>query len=239
MFNLFKKDLIVGWPILLGIILLIPFIATIAILAMIDDFGGLIPAIFGLLCFGLSIAGSFVFIGVDATYDADRQFVSLPLKRSKIVLARYFSAWISLTFNFSLIILTCLGAIYFFNQSDPLLDRILTWRGLLVPYLLLICILSYMLPFIFKFSANKGVFIAVATQVILMLVHPMCHFLSKLFPEIFEFDFNRVLQKWQTAFIWFGQLSTGLFYCVIMLLIVGSIVISIGLSIRFFNHRDI
>jgi len=239
MFDLIKKDLVVGWIVLLGITLLIPFITSIAIMAMIDDFGGLILGVFGLITFGLCLAGAFLFISVDTVYEADRHLVSLPLKRSKIVIARYLSMWLCLTFNYSLVILSCLVAVYYFNQSDPLLDRLLTWRGIFAPYLMLIFILLYMLPFIFKFSTNKGTLIAVTTQAVLLLINPAHQLLNKWFPELFAFDFTWILQKLQAVLQWLSQQSTVSIYAGIVILIAGVAVISLALSIRFYNRRDI
>jgi len=239
MLDLIKKDIIVGWIILLGITLLIPFITTMMIMAMIDDFGGLILGVFGLITFGLCIAGSFLFIGVDAAFEADRHFASLPLKRSKMVFARYASAWLSLSFNYGLVILSCLAAIWLFNQSDPLLDRILTWRGIIAPYLMLICIQAYMLPFIFKFSTSNGAFIAAGSQIVFLLIRPVYQLLNKLFPDIFSFDFTWLISKIQTAFRWTGELSTISVIAIICLFIIGFATLSLGISIRFFNRRDL
>lgn len=59
-----KKDFMVCWMFIIGILLIIPFLTTIALLAMIEDFGGVVIPVFTLIIVGLCIASSFIFIGI-------------------------------------------------------------------------------------------------------------------------------------------------------------------------------
>ncbi|HEX9975263.1 MAG TPA: ABC-2 transporter permease, partial [bacterium] len=131
MFSLIKKDFIAGWMFLIGVVILIPFITMIAMWAMMDDFGGVIIGIFTFIVMVLCIASSFIFLSVDTTYKAEMIYASLPIKRSKIVIARYLSSFILTTGSFSLAVLSCFSMVYIFNHTDPAFKIILSFRGII------------------------------------------------------------------------------------------------------------
>ena len=93
MLNLIRKDFIACWMFLIGVVILIPFITLIAMWAMMDDFGGVIIGVLTFVVMILCIASSFIFMGVDSAFQAEMIYASLPIKRSKIVLASYLSSF--------------------------------------------------------------------------------------------------------------------------------------------------
>jgi len=239
MFNLIKKDFIAGWMFLIGVVLIIPFISMIAMWAMMDDFGGVIIGVFTFIVMALCIASSFIFLGVDTTYKAEMIYASLPIKRSKIVLARYLSSFMLTAGSFNLAVLSCLSMVYIFGHTDSAFDIMLSFRGIIAMLSFLFMILSFIFPFIFKFGAGKGVTAALIAQVSLMIAVPVIKFVLKALQGILAFDFAFFNRMLQTAIKWMLGLSRFEAYALIFGIVALVILISIALSVRFYNRRDI
>lgn len=238
MFDLIKKNFMIGWLFLIGIVLLIPFISSIAIWAMLDDFGGLIVGIFTLLTIGICIGSAFLFIGIDSAHNAEKIFVSLPIERSKIIISHYFSSFLMIIFSLSIVIFSCLSSIYIFDKPDPAFDILLSTRGIIGMVVFLFFILCFMLPFVFKFGSGKGMMVALFTQIGIALIWPILKFLFTAISGVFSFDldfFNRLLQSTIT---WLLSLSVLKAYFLLFFIVVLVISLSISLSILFYKQRD-
>lgn len=239
MFNLIKKDFIAGWMFLIGVVLIIPFISMIALWAMMDDFGGVIIGVFTFIVMAVCIASSFIFLAVDTTYKAEMIYASLPIKRSRIVLARYLSSFMLMTGSFSLVVLSCLSMVYIFGHTDPAFKIILSFRGIIAMLSFLFMILCFIFPFIFKFGAGKGVTAALIVQVSLMIAVPVIKFVLKALQGILAFDFAFFNRMLQTTIQWMIGLTRFQAYALIFGVVAMVILVSIGLSVRFYNRRDI
>ena len=239
MIQLIKKDFIVGWMLLIGVILIIPFITLIAMWAMMDDFGGVIIGVFTFIVMILCIASSFIFMGVDSAFQAEMIYASLPIKRSKIVLARYLSSFMLTTGSFGLAVLSCFSMVYIFNETDPAFKIILSFRGIIAMLSFLFMILSFIFPFIFKFGPGKGVTAALITQISLMIAFPLAKFVLKALQGIFAFDFAFFNRMLHSAIKWIVGLSAFQAYLMIFGIVSLVILVSIGLSIRFYNRMDL
>jgi len=207
--------------------------------AMMDDFGGVIIGVFTFIVMILCIASSFIFLGVDNAYKAEMIYASLPIKRSTIVLARYLSSFILTTGSFSLAVLSCLSMVYIFDHTDPAFNIILSFRGIISMISFLFMILSFIFPFIFKFGAGKGITAALIMQISLMIAVPVIKFVLKALQGILAFDFaffNRMLHG---AIKWIVGLTAFQAYLLIFGIVTFVILVSIGLSVRFYNKMDL
>lgn len=239
MFNLIKKDFISGWMFLIGVVLIIPFITLITMWAMMDDFGGVIIGVFTFIVMVLCIASSFIFLGVDNAYKAEMIYASLPIKRSKIVLARYLSSFILTTGSFSLAVFSCLSMVYIFNETDPAFKIILSFRGIIAMLSFLFMILSFIFPFIFKFGPGKGITAALITQISLMIAVPAIKFVLKALQGILVFDFAFFNRMLHSAIEWIVGLTAFQAYLLIFGIVTLVILVSMGLSVRFYNRMDL
>jgi len=239
MLNLIRKDFIAGWMFLIGVVILIPFITLIAMCAMMDDFGGVIIGVFTFIVMVLCIASSFIFLGVDNAYKAEMIYASLPIKRSKIVLARYLSSFILTAGSFSLAVLCCFSMVYIFNETDPAFNIILSFRGIISMISFLFMILSFIFPFIFKFGPGKGVTAALLTQISLMIAVPVIKFIFKALQGILAFDFAFFNRMLHSAIKWIVGLTAFQAYLFVFGLVFFVILVSIGLSVRFYNRMDL
>jgi len=239
MFNLIKKDFIVGWMYLIGVVLIIPFITLIAMWAMMDDFGGVIIGVFTFIVMVLCIASSFIFLGVDSAYQAEMIYASLPIKRSRIVFACYLSSFILTAGSFGLAVFSCFSMVYIFNETDPAFNIILSFRGIIAMLSFLFMILSFIFPFIFKFGPGKGVTAALVTQISLIIAVPLIKFVLKALQGILAFDFAFFNRMLHSAIQWIVGLTAFQAYLLIFGIFSFVILFSIGLSVRFYNRMDL
>lgn len=239
MLRLIKKDFIAGWMFLIGVVLIIPFITTIAIFAMLDDFGGLILGVFTFIVVMLCSASAFIFLGVDSTFNTDMIYASLPIKRYIIVLARYGSAFFLTSGSYGLALISCYVAVNFFGQYDPAFEIILSWRGILSLLIFLFLILAFIFPFIFRFGPGKGIAAAIVTQIGLTLLVPVTKFILNALKGIFHFDLAFFSRIFQNGIRWLMQLEKYQVYLLLMGIFATILLISVCLSIRFFNRKDL
>jgi len=239
MLSLILKDFKTSWIFQIGIALLIPFLSSMAIFAMTDDFGGVIIGVFTVITVGLCIISSFLFITVDNLSDADMIYASLPIKRSKIVLSRYITSFIQVLISLSLVILAILSSIYIFNTYDPAFEKMLSLSGITTMIISLTMILSFIFPFIFKFGSGKGFYIAIISQIILLLLLPFVEFLQNALEGIITFDITLVLKMVKEAIQWLMSYPKIVAYIILFVIVSIIILSSIGLSVRFFNRKDL
>ncbi|MBI5021581.1 MAG: ABC-2 transporter permease [Ignavibacteriales bacterium] len=237
--NLIRKDFIAGAIFLLGVAIVIPFIASIAIAAMIDDFGGIIIGIFTFIVTALCISASFIFIAIDTSFGTEMTYASLPVKRSSIIVARYMSSIIITLSGFGLVILACLSSVYIFNLSDPAFRLLLSPRGITSMISFLLFILTIMLPFVFKFGPGKGVIAALILQISLVIISPVYNFLMNVLNDIWDFDITYIYNLLHNFLNWIMTLPAIYAYLFVFGIVLTLYIISISLSIRFYNKRDL
>lgn len=238
MLNLIKKDFSAGRYFLIGITLLIPIITTLSIWCMVEDFDGIIIGIFTILVFGLCVVSSFVFIGVDSAGQADVLCASLPIHRSTIVFARYVSSFMLTMGSYLLVILTCFISIHIFHLSDPAFDLILSTRGMTGMVSFMFLILSFIMPFVFKFGGsgiNKALIVQIAIIVFIQLVK----FLINLANGIWNFDIGFLKKLFNSILKWMIGLRAINAYLILFGFVCMVIYLSIVLSVRFYNRRDL
>jgi hypothetical protein len=239
MFDLVKKDFIIA-GIFLGVIaVVIPFLTMMAVLTMIDEFGGLVLGFFIPMIIVFCIGSSFIFLGIDESYKADTIYASLPVKLWKIVVARYFTSFIMIISSFALMALTSLVSLHLFQKTDPLLMLFFSIRGMMSTTLFLLLILTFYLPFLFKFGSSKGISAALLTQICLVLIIPTGKFVFKAVLGIFAFDLSFFSGLFGAIRDWVMGLRPDETYVLIFMLLVFATLVSMGLSVRFYKKRDL
>jgi len=160
MFMLVKKDFIVSYSFLLFAIVTWVMYAMMAFL-----YDMMVP-----LAMLFAIGLPFTFVLVDTIFKADVHYASLPLKRSGIVYARYFSSLIMVIIALVLTVITGIVLQNVFSKADKGFEIMLNFWGI-VGFLSFVFIsLSYLLPFIFRFGFARGVGIASSTVIVAALL---------------------------------------------------------------------
>ncbi|MFC1726593.1 ABC-2 transporter permease [candidate division KSB1 bacterium] len=239
MFSLIKKDFIAGKIFLLGVLIIIPLVTAMAIGAMADEFRGLLIGVFSVLTFTLCIAYSFVYIGIDTANNADMIYAGLPVKKSTIVYARYFTSMFQASANLGLVYLTCFITISILNKSDPIFDTLLNVRTIISMNIFLLLILSIILPFVFKSGIGSGLTAALVTLICIILCGPALKFVYHAINGIWDFDiayFNRLVNNFLR---WIIGLQAVYVYLIIFSSVFIIIFASMRLSVRLYKRRDL
>lgn len=239
MFDLVKKDFIIGGIFLAVIAVVIPFLTVMSVVTMIDTFGGLVLGFFIPMIIVICVGSSFIFIGIDAAFNADTIYASLPVKKSTIIYARYFTSFIMILFSFTLIAFTSLVSLHLFHKTDPLLMLFLSIRGIIGTILFLLFILIFYLPFIFKFGPGKGMSVALIAQIGLVLIVPVGKFTLKALQGVLAFDLVFFTGLFDAIRKWVMGLSTNGIYLFIFTLLLVLTLISMGLSTRLYKKKEI
>ena len=239
MFNLVKKDLKIGWIFLLVMTAVIPLMTLMSLVTMSEEFGGLVLGFFIPMIIILTMVSALIFIGIDEVYCADILYASLPLKRSKIVCARYFSSFLMTLLSLGLIVLTSLAVVHVMQKTDPLLKLFMNFRGIFATFLFLGLILIFILPFIFRFGTTKGLLAAISAQIGLFFIIQFFKFILKALRGIFSFDLAFLKGFFNSIGRWVTGLETDETYLLMFIGLIILILLSLGLSTRFFKNKDL
>ena len=188
MFRLIKKDISVGRYHILGMVLIIPFILSVAISAMISDFGGVIPGIILLAIIALSSVFTLLFLGNDGAGREEMLIASLPVSRFSLVLSRYVSSFLMAAAVLATALLTVFVNVAVFHVSDPVLELLLTPEAILGIYVAVSIILSYMLPFLIRYPAGEWGLRTCILPVGLLILVQLFKQTVLLFQEIWSLD---------------------------------------------------
>ncbi len=241
MLKLIKKDFLAGLVILPGVLIVIPFLSFISLLAMMDDFGGIVIGFFTLLTLFICTTASLMFIFMDSTSNTEMTFASLPIERSMIVKSKYYSSSILILVSFSLVVIT--AWIVSFSSIDPESEQafevILSFRGIISMLLVLFSIQAFVFPFIFKYGSGRGSQTAIFTILILTLLDPVVRSLSNLIEGYFKLDFSFITGLFDSTMDYITHLSPIEVYSVIIMIFLIIISISIVLSQKFYSTKDL
>ena len=239
MFELIKKDFYSAYYYLLGPLVGIPFVTSVAVIAMTNDFGGIIISVFTMLIIILCLGNSFLLVIVEGDSAVEITYASLPLKRQTIVFARYLSFIIFNVLAYGLVILTCKITVHWLSRADFILQNLLSLPGSLGMLLFLILVQVMFLPFLFKYGPGKGIVIALITQMVLFLSYPVLKLITQAIAGIWYFDIvylNRVLKE---LLLWLIGLQAPEVYLFAASLLLFSILTSMKISAFFYNRRDL
>ncbi len=239
MFELVKKDFLIGKYYLLGLLLLIPFVSSLGLIMMIEYFGGIELGIFVLLTVILCLFSSLIFINIDASSRADELLLSLPIKRSVIVYSRYITSFLMAGFGLLLIYLTCLIFGHIVRVQDQYLDIILNYHGMILISVLVSMVLLAVLPLFIKYGGGKGSGVAFFSIAFILLLPALSKLIMKAFKGKISFDFSVLFRLVDTLVIWLADLSQLVLYLLLIGIIAVSLIISSRLSISFYKKRNI
>jgi len=206
---------------------------------MLDGFDGIVVGFFTFITIVLCVFSSFVFIIMDTTSRMEIIYASLPLSRVIIVPARYASSFILLALSMGLVILTMLTAVHLFGKNDPVFEIILSLRGILTFAVFMLFIISFIMPFMFKFGSGRGTIAALITQLIFLLIVPLAEFLFDALKGILNFDITWIMSILKSFLEWIISLSAVSAYLLLFTIITTVILISISLSMRFYKKLDL
>lgn len=218
--------------------LVFPFLTVMAVATMIEEFGGLVLGFFIPMIIILCVGSAFIFPAIDEACDADALFASLPIKKSKIVFARYLTSFLLVIFSFALIAITSTISLHLIPNTDPLVTLFFSLRGMTGTVLFLLLFLTFYLPFIFKFGSGKGIGVALIAQIGIVLIIQISKLILKAFQGIFAFDLTFIAGLFASIQRWATGLQTNEAYLLIFVVLIVLILISAALSTRFYKNRD-
>ena len=241
MLKLIKKDFAAGW-IFLGVVTVgIPFLTTIALLAMMDDFGGIVYGFFAIITIFLCTFGSLIFLLIDSSFETDSTYASLPIKRESIILARYFSSFLLTIFSFGIVVITLwvVSSLSAAKEYESAFQLLLSFSGISSVFIGLLFIQAFIFPFIFKFGTGKGLLKSLITITILVVIEPLFKFINNVVFGNYEFDLLFIIQHLKNILLYMKNLSTAELYFVLFIFFVTVEFSSILLSQRFYSKRDL
>jgi hypothetical protein len=239
MYKLIKKDLKIGWPFLFGILILISFIMHMLIWTMMDHFGGVIIPVTTLIVSVFCIASSFLFIIIDDTYKTSVIFASLPIRRSRIVCARYATCMLMTAYAFAIAIASCFSMIHIFGEYDPAFMILLSPAVMVGMLSFLFIVLSLFLPFIFTFGVSKGSAIALGTFLSMQVLASIATFVLKAFKGLIVIDVSLFVKCFNSCVNWIISLETSTTCVLLGSVVLAIIIFSLGLSICFYKKLDL
>ena len=182
---------------------------------------------------------SFVLMIVDAGTQSENMLLSLPLDRAAIVLAHYAFTFLLIAYNLLLALFTVFMHRWLFQLEDPVLPIILNFKGVLLFYAGLLIMLSFIFPFMYKLGSGKGFVVALSLQLGLPLLKPLYRFATNALQGIYELDIRELIQLLQGAFRWINTQSSFTISILGSSTVLCIIILSLFLSTRFYNKRDI
>ncbi|MFT4684203.1 MAG: ABC-2 type transport system permease protein [Glaciecola sp.] len=223
MLQLFLKDFRANWLYQLFSLAILFCISMLFIYQMIEENGSADPEL--LIYFSVvmlsSSAVSLVFMLIDELHKIDELFISLPVTRNQIVIAKYTSSIVQLLLALIVHFLGVQVVIYFHgglgNSELEIIYNPIIWISV---FMILVLFKSYSYPLYFKFGLIRGVAIHSLLQFILFVIFVaiMVNYNNSwnALPEGISWIFN---QNW-----WILLIIVTVFFLVI---IKGSIVLSI------------
>ena len=237
--SLILKDLIGGWPYLIVITVMIPFLISISLFAMMDDFGGVALGFVTIITFLICKGSALISILVDSVYSADSTYLSLPINRKTLVLSKYFTALLLLSFSYTLIVLTIWFIYNLSGKLDSAFYVLLSLRGILVTLIILIISLLILLPFLISLGEGKGLKYYILTLGIMVLADPIIKFIINIISGIFSFDLLIFKVIFESILIGIKNLSAIELYSFLFLILAASFILSVLVSTKYFSKRDI
>jgi ABC-2 type transport system permease protein len=229
--QLFLKDFRANWVYQLVSLAILLCISMLFIYHMIEENGSADPEldIYFVVVLLSTSAVSLVFMLVDELHQIDELFISLPVTRNQIVVAKYASSIVQLALALVVHFLGVQVVIYFYgglgNSELEIIKNPIIWISV---FMILLLFKSYAYPLYFKFGLMKGVAIHSLLQFILFVIFVvlMINYNNSwnAYPEGIFWILNQ--NKWILCAV-----TTGFF----LLIMKGSI----ALSIKNFKNRYI
>jgi len=239
MLNLIKKDITIAGIFMAVTAVVISFLTLMAVLTMLDNFGGLILGFYIPMVIILCGGASFLFMVIDEAFQADELYASLPIAKWKIIGARYISSSLMMLLSYCLIALVSYSAQLIEQKKDPILKLILSPEGMIGMILIMLLFLVYYFPFIIKFGLAKGMGIGLIALFCLFLIFPAGRFILKALRGVVHFDLSFFTTFFDAVRRWVTGLTGNETLLFMIAVFAGTTLLSLGLSIRFYKHKDI
>lgn len=237
--RLIKKDFISYWQLIAVMAFYVPFLTSIALWAMMDDFGGVAIWFITMLVAAMCIATSFIFIISEEHKNGNVFYSSLPVKRASIVLAKYISSLINLILSFLISVLTVWFVSGVSYQHDNAFDLMLKPEGIIVMFSFISLVLFYLLPYIIGFGPGRGFFISVFVTIIIALFEPFTNFLKSLSSGRIDLNFSFITGFLKSSFHFLKMLPDYQKYSLLIGVLIFAFFISLLISIKLFSKRDL
>ncbi|MBV6645778.1 MAG: ABC-2 transporter permease [Cyclobacteriaceae bacterium] len=232
MWYLILKDFRANWLFQLISLLMITGLCLLTIGGMLDDGGQILIVIYLAIVISACSLTSLVFIKSDEYHGTESVFVSLPVARKQIVVARYITSLIQI-----LLVLTCcylatkFGSVLQERYNDPVLKVLylpVVWAALLVFSLLL---KSFSYPAYFKYGLERGMAILAAIHFGILTLGVLIHWMfGKSSIQIAYIQYFLEWLSQQNGLIIIGSVSTLALLCWVT---------SLKLSCKFYKTRDL
>jgi len=239
MIKLIKSDFSAGRYFVFSVFIYIPFIVSIMIMAMLDDFAGIVTSFFLLMLIALCTASGYVFSFNEALHNGEQLFASLPLTRTRLVLARYLSSLLLAGLAWFAGIGTMFAAVRIFDVHDPVLDILISSRGAVGLFSVIVILISYGLPFYYRYRHRNPILKAAMTPIIFFVVTELINQAASFQQGIWKFHLEYITSILNGIKGWiFG---TGYSHPLMILgcTVCVAVILSLTASIRFFKKRDI
>lgn len=177
----------------------------------------------------------------------DLFLLSLPVKRSQVVGARYIGAGLALIASLAVLLSAAPLAAAAFEVEGARLDVLVSPAGILFFLLPLIFLLALFLPLYFKFGLGKGLLALAAACPGLMILFGAAVKLtalltrkpaSALFPLDAEIGAVPYKPFLPLAAALRESLGTPGFYALLLAVVAGTVALSLRLSVRFYSKRE-
>ena len=173
MLQLIIKDFRANWLYQLFSLAILFCISLLFIYNMIEENGSADPelVIYFVVVLLSSSAVSLVFMIIDELYKLDELFISLPVTKNQIILAKYTTSIVQLLLALVVHFLGVQVVIYFHgglgNSELEIIYNPIIWISI---FMILVLFKSYSYPFYFKFGLIRGVVIHSLLQFILFVI---------------------------------------------------------------------
>ena len=176
-----------------------------------------------------SSAVSLLFMTIDELYKLDELFISLPVTKNQIVLAKYTSSIVQLLLGLVVHFLGVQVMIYFHgglgNSELEIIYNPILWISV---FMLLVLFKSYSYPIYFKFGLMKGVAIHSLLQFILFAI-----FVATMV------NYNKFFNIFPEGISWILNQNKWILLAVVMAFFILIMKGSTALSIKNFKMKDI
>jgi hypothetical protein len=103
----------------------------------------------------------------------------------------------------------------------------------------LLVILAFMFPFTFKFGPGKGAIAALIVQIGVVLLVPLFGFIKNALSDVWNFDILFFYKLLLEILIWIAALPAIYAYLFTFSIVFMFTMVSIVLSVRCYNRRDL
>jgi ABC-2 type transport system permease protein len=231
MLQLIIKDFRANWLYQLFSLAILFCISLLFIYNMIEENGSADPelVIYFVVVLLSSSAVSLVFMIIDELYKLDELFISLPVTKNQIILAKYTTSIVQLLLALVVHFLGVQVVIYFHgglgNSELEIIYNPIVWISI---FMILLLFKSYSFPLYFKFGLIKGV-----------AIHSLLQFMLFVIFVVLMVNYNNSWNAYPEGISWIFNQNKWILLTVVVAFFTLIMKGSTALSIRNFKRKDI